>query len=161
MKKITAILLATLTIFMCCFVTGCGCTRVEPKLNTNSLDRIKIFKSNIKEEKGMEIVTLKGGVPNAMGNISQLYAEVKSKNEKPKEDVSKAKKVLFFELLNYTEEGKPKKSNYVYVYYIGSKVYCYYKDKQTFGDGDYYLNGYTNVKQKNFEEMLKQVGDVE
>lgn len=157
MKKTTAILLAVITAFSCLFIAGCGSTakkEEKPAINTNALDRIRIFESSKKEEKGKEIVTLKGEASNAMGYLSQLYAETKSKSESPKKDVSKADKVYFFEILNYTDEGKAKESNYIYIYYIGKKVYCYYKEKQSFGDGDFYINGYTNVKQEDFNNMI-------
>lgn len=159
MKKVIAISVAVIMAVSCLFVTGCGCSRVKPSINTNALDRIKIYECNNQGKKGKVVGILKGGAPNAMGSISQMYAEVKTTKEKPKEDTSKAKKVIYFELLNYTDEGKPKDSNYVYVYYIGKKVYCYYKDEQSFGDGDYYLNGYTNVKQSSFDDMIKQAGE--
>ncbi len=155
MKKLTAILMILATLFTCAFVTGCGCSRVKPKLNTNALDRIKVYESGVNGEKGKNLVTLKGASSQAMGDLSQLYAEVKSTKEKPKEDTSKATKAYLLEILNYTDEGKAKDSNFVNIYYIGDRVYCYYPGEQSFGDGDFYLNGYTNVKQENFENMAK------
>ena len=54
-----------------------------------------------------------------------------------------------------------KKSNIYYLYFLGDDTYCYYKEKQHFADGEYYICGKTAVSQQNITNMINGVGNDE
>lgn len=168
MKKLSCILMVAILAVVAVVSAGCGCSKSDeistksntPSLNTNALDRIKIY-DGTGEKQGELLVTLKGEEKQAMSDIMQMYAETKSESLKKKEDVSKAKKIYYFELLNYQDDGTPKKSNIYYLYFLGDDTYCYYKEKQHFADGEYYICGKTAVSQQNITNMINGVGNDE
>ncbi|MGN0461107.1 MAG: hypothetical protein ACI4HZ_01540 [Ruminococcus sp.] len=164
MRKLSCVLLFAVLAVVAVISAGCGCSSTDsgstqnttPSLNTNALDRIKIY-DGTGEKQGDLLVTLKGEAKQAMSDVNQMYAETKSEKLEVKEDVSKAKKIYYFELLNYEEDGTPKKSNVYYLYFLGNKTYCYYREKQHFADGEYYICGNTAVSQQNITDMVNGV----
>lgn len=163
MRKLSCLLLVAVLAVVAVISAGCGCSNTgekadstTPSLNTNALDRIKIY-SGAGEKKGDLLVTLKGEAKQAMSDINQMYAETKNEQLQPKKDVSDAKEIYYFELLNYEEDGTPKKSNVYFLYFLGDDTYCYYKDKQHFADGEYYICGKTAVSQQNISNMVNGV----
>ena len=163
MRKLSCLLLIVILTAVAVVSAGCGCSKsddnnktISPSLNTNALDRIKIY-AGAGEKKGELLVTLKGKEKQAMSDIMQMYAETKNEELKPKKDVSNAKEIYYFELLNYEEDGTPKKSNVYFLYFLGDDTYCYYKEKQHFADGEYYICGKTAVSQQNITDMINGV----
>ncbi|MGN0476034.1 MAG: hypothetical protein ACI4HM_01715 [Ruminococcus sp.] len=164
MKKLSCVLLVAILTVVTVVSAGCGCSNSagnstqnsSPSLNTNALDRIKIY-SGAGEKQGELLVTLKGEAKQAMSDTMQMYAETKSEKLQKKEDVSNAKEIYYFELLNYEDDGTPKKSNVYFLYFLGNDTYCYYKEKQHFADGEYYICGKTAVSQQNITDMVNGV----
>ena len=164
MRKLSSVLMVAVLAMVAVISAGCGCSSTDsgstqnttPSLNTNALDRIKIY-DGTGEKQGDLLVTLKGEAKQAMSDIMQMYAETKNEKLQPKKDVSKAKEIYYFELLNYEKDGTPKKSNVYYLYFLGNKTYCYYREKQHFADGEYYICGNTAVSQQNITDMVNGV----
>ncbi|MGN1127150.1 MAG: hypothetical protein ACI4RI_06890 [Ruminococcus sp.] len=163
MKKLSCVLMVVILMAVAVISAGCGCSKSDnntqnttPSLNTNALDRIKIYEGT-GEKQGKLLVTLKGEEKQAMSDIMQMYAETKNEKLQKKEDVSDAKEIYYFELLNYEDDGTPKKSNVYYLYFLGNDTYCYYKEKQHFADGEYYICGKTAVSQQNITDMVNGV----
>ncbi|MGN0460223.1 MAG: hypothetical protein ACI4HL_04850 [Ruminococcus sp.] len=164
MKKLSCVLLVVILTAVAVVSAGCGCSKSDESstqsnstsLNTNALDRIKIYEGS-GEKQGNLLVTLKGEAKQAMSDIMQMYAETKNEELKPKKDVSDAKEIYYFELLNYEDDGTPKKSNVYFLYFLGDDTYCYYKEKQHFADGEYYICGKTAVSQQNITDMVNGV----